>query len=410
MKPTSLITSAFVLTFLNASLVFGQDDFSKALKYSPFAKGSTFYDLSNDLSFNWKKLSNDDVSAGNKNRTSLHLDATYFLVDNIGVGIGISSKRTREKYDDIDNIQTRTLGSVNAMYGRSLSGILNIYGKAAVRGGWDKYKYDYMGSSEESRYNEFGLNFEVGAPFNFKDESGLLVTPFLAYDYGVSKNDDYKDITSGICLGARLNFSLPCASYAHGCDEIEQFSENKYSKGTNVIGGSTLFSFNLGSKNDKYTGDGTYNYDEKYSNAGARIRAEYFHYIINNVAIGGELRLRTSSEKNKDDDSKQSDFSWMVMPQVLGNFPVKGVMHNTFGFIGYGFGMEKQKETNTETSETKYNTSDLTIGLGHNIFLTEGLSLTPIVDYSMYTQKNSDTDIKSERNGFEANFSIRYTF
>jgi hypothetical protein len=410
MKPSRLLNAAVLLPFLNSGLVFGQDEITKVAPVSPFSKGNTFYNMSNDLRFSWKKLSTDDVSQGNRNRFGLMLEATYFLIDNFGIGAGISSEKTREKDDGYDEVEARTLGSINAMYGCPLGGMYNIYGKASFRAGQNKYSYEYQGFSEESKYQEFGMKFEVGAPITVKPNSGLLITPFIAYDYGVSKDDNYKDATSSIYLGTRLNFSLPCASYAHGCDDINRFSENKYSKGRSVLGGSTYLSLNLGSENDKYIGDGSYDYATKYSIFGAKIIADYYYYVIDNLSVGGELRLRGSSDKNKDDDSKESSFSWMLMPQVLGNIPVEGNLNNTFVFVGYGFGMEKDKFTDEESEESNYNNTDLTFGLGYYFFLTDGLALTPIVDYSMFTQKDTDTDIKSKRNGMEANISLRYTF
>jgi hypothetical protein len=413
MKPTSLIPSVFMLTFLNASLVFGQDDYSKVVISTPFAKGNTFWNMSNDLRFSWKKLESNDESAGNRNRFGLGVEGTYFIVDNFGVGIGLSSHKTRTKNGDIEQIEVSTVGSVNAMYGRTIGEIVNIYGKGEFSAGLDKSKYESPGYSQDNKYNEYGLNFEVGTPLTLGKGTGFLVTPFVNYDYLVSKDDSYKDVSSGIKLGTRLNISLPCAAYAHDCDQISAFSENMYSQGTNVIGGSTAFNLQFGTVKSSYIGDDMYNeYENSLSDMCASAEIDYYRYIIDNVALGAELRLRGSGEKDKETDYKQSEFSWMFMPAIQAHLPVEGKLNNSFVYAGYGFGTSKDKTTNTanQTTETKYNNSEISFGVGYNLFMAKSLALVPVINYSMYTRKNNDADTKDTSNGFKARFGIRYSF
>lgn len=416
MKPSTLLKSVLILAFSNVSLAYGQLDnipIPIQVVNLPFAKGNTYMSMSNDLMFSWKKLKANDESAGNRNRFGLHYEGTYFLIDNVGVGIGISSGRTKERNGDSENIEVSTLGSVHAMYGHSLGGIYNIYGKAAVRAGWDKSSSDYPGYSQKDKYKEFGLNFEVGAPLALGKGTGFLVTPFLNYDYGVSKNDDYKDVSSGIFLGTRLNFSLPCDVYAHGCSQMKEFSANMYSKGTNVVGGSTNFMLNLGTVNSKYTGDGMYNdFETTLSDMFFDTRIEYDRYLLNNLALGAEIRLKARGEKDKESDYQQNSFSWMLKPKILANLPLTGDLNNIFGFVGYGFGGSKEKTTNENNNETetKYANSELSFGAGYNLFFAKSFALVPELYYSAYTRKNTGTDNKEQRNGPGLSFSIRHSF
>ena len=413
MKPTSLLKAVPILSFLNANLAFGQDKIATELVNTPFAKGNIYMSMSNDLMFSWKNLKTNDESAGNRNRFGLHYEGTYFFTDHVGVGIGISSGRTKEKNGDAENIESYTIGSVHAMYGQSLGGIYNIYGKASVRAGMDKSAYDYPGYSQENKYKESGLNFEVGTPLALGKGTGFLVTPYLNYDYGVSKNDDYKDVSSGIFLGTRLNYSFPCAAYAHGCSQVKEFSENMYTKGTNVIGGSGIFALNLGTLNSQYIGDDMYEeYDYKLSEMCFETELEYYYYLFNNVALGVEARLRASGEKDKESDYRQNSLSWMVKPKIQANLPFSGELHNTFGFIGYGYGTSKDKSTNENNNETetKYSNTELSIGAGYSLFFARKFALVPEVYYSAYTRKNTDTDVKNQRNGPGVSFSIRHSF
>ncbi len=148
MKTLILTTSAFLLAFLSASHVSGQDDKLDKLKIpveSPFAKGNTLWNLSNDLKFSWKGLESNRESAGNRNRFGLHIEGTYFVADNIGVGMGISSEKTRTRNGDIDEIDVTTMASVNALYGHTIGQLVNIYGRGEFSAGVSKSKYESPG-------------------------------------------------------------------------------------------------------------------------------------------------------------------------------------------------------------------------------------------------------------------------
>ena len=93
MKPTNLLITAFLLTTLNAGLVFSQKVDVTPVAISPFSKGDFYMNMSNDLSFSWMKLKTGDVDEGHQNGFGLHYEGTYFLMDNFGLGIGISSDK-----------------------------------------------------------------------------------------------------------------------------------------------------------------------------------------------------------------------------------------------------------------------------------------------------------------------------
>jgi hypothetical protein len=153
-------------------------------------------------------------------------------------------------------------------------------------------------------------------------------------------------------------------------------------------------------------------YENSLSDMCAFLELEYYRYFFDNIAVGAEFRMRGSGEKDKETDYKQSDFSWMLTPTIQANLPVDGKLNNSFGFVGYGFGGSKDKitGTNNQTNETKYKTSELSFGLGYNLFMAQNLALVPVINYSMYTRKEANSDAKDKRNGVEAGLSIRYSF
>ena len=411
MKPTTIFMSGFTLAILCQGIAYGQFDREIPLSVTPFSKNVTALDLSNnfDMSFLNREFANN--SSGNRNNTGLSLRGTQFIVDNVGVGLEIDIDRRLERTEDIEIITSSTIASFHGVYGNTL-GALNYYAKAAVSVGVDNYKYDSPVFEQDSKKNLFGLDFEVGMPVGFKQGSGFYVTPFVSYNYNVISDDDYKDILSGFNLGTRLNIYLPGSSYAKNFGEVSDFSEDMYSQGTNVIGGNARFNVNFGSESNWYIG-GDEDDEEIGENSyyGGMLKTGYYHYFFDDIAIGGDLMIRTSGNNNKDTDVKQSGFSWKVTPKIQANLPVSGELNNTFFFIGYGFGnsLDKTKYL-AQTTEVKENNTSFDIGAGHNVFFAKGFALVPILNYTRAKSKNTETDVQSERNGIEFIVSMRHAF
>ncbi|MDZ7635626.1 MAG: hypothetical protein U5L72_14820 [Bacteroidales bacterium] len=333
------------------------------------------------------------------------------LIDGFGVGFGIHSDRTKEIIGDTKEISATTLGSVHALYGRSMGGVLNLYGKVEFRGGIDTYNYDSPAIPDETKHSDIGLNLEAGAPIALGNSGGLYFIPYLAYDYNVIKDDEYKDIYSGFTLGTRMSLSLPIESFAGDCDQVRDFSTNMYAQGVNVLGGYSQFNLNF--VGARYLYNGTNGSDEYGSNSisSGLLLGEYYHYLFDNIAIGGELRLKSSGSRDKDTDDKQSSFSWMVKPKIMANLPLEGELNNAFAFTGFGFGTASDKADYFGSSyTTTENRTILFLGAGYNLFLAKGFSMVPTLNYTWFTSKDTETDDKSNRNGIETEVYFRYSF
>ena len=414
MKHNYLLMSGLIPIFLIGGVVYGQNIPIPIDVISPFSKGNSFSELSNNLSIDWNKLKNNDQDAGKRNNFGMMVKGTYFLIDGVGVGAGIDLDRTKEIDGDIEILNSSTIGSLNVMYGRSLSSVLNLYGKAEVRAGVNKYKYQSNLFNQDNKHNEFGLNFEVGAPFTLGNENGFYVTPYMAYDYNTVKDDDWKDTYAGLYLGTRLNMSLPCASFAHDCDQVRDFSDNMYTQGTNVIGGHSRFRINMGTEKYEYIGgNGNGFNDENYSTSGGSLKVEYYRYVVDNVAVGGDFRLMSDKYKSKEDNFEENYFSWMLSPKVQVQVPVTGDLNNLFGFVGFGVGKSKEKfiEEGEPDEEFTDNKSSFTIGAGYNLFFAKSFALVPTISYQNSTTVETDNnDLKRKRSGIEFGFSIRHSF
>lgn len=411
MKAANLLSTGLALAILNSGLAFGQDVKEISTPVSVFSRENILLDLPSDLDFSWITRKSDNSSTSNRNNFGLNYGGTYFPIDNVGVGLGIRSDISKEIIEEIEIRNSSTNGSLHAIYGNSLSSVLNIYGKVAVRKGIDRYEYNSPSYTQDSKSKETGLNFEIGIPVGITG-TGFYATPFIAYDYSVIKNDTYKDKFSGIFMGTKLNLSLSRGSFARNCDQVEEFSDNMYTKGTNVIGGSTRFNVNFGTETNMGSGENGYDGDDVNSSYfGGRIKTEYYRYLFDDIAFGGDFRIRTSGHKNKDTDNNYNNFSWMFMPKLQVNLPVTGKLHNTFGFVGYGLGGSTTTTSSSDqTYETKEKKSSVDLGTGYNIFFAEDFAFVPILNYTWSTSENKETDVKTKSNGVEMSFSIRHSF
>lgn len=418
MKPTLLLLSGFILTLLNTGIVNAQLNTETPTPVSVFNKGNFFTDLSSNIGFDFLTLKTGDVKSGKSNSSGFHYKTTYMLLDGIGVGAGISGSRSKYMPEEINGIEgvdiinSSISGSVNALYGQDISAVLNAYVKAEVRFGRTRYQADYPGSLQDQKQNLFGINLEAGLPWVPFDSNGCVITPVIGYSHSTSKDDYLKDINSGFYFGTRLNMSLPCSHMAHSCDESRAFAENMYSKGANVIGGSSYFMINTGTETNKYTSENGYgDYDTKHNFYGGMFNAEYYRYLFNNFAIGGGTELQVFGQKNKETENKYTDFSWKIKPTVQLNLPVTGELNNTFLFGGVVIGGSKDKSTNQEEiTENKYNSSGFRLGVGHHVFMAKGFSLVPVINFASYTDKNTESDIKNVSSGIETGLSMRYNW
>ena len=414
MKLPQILMLAFTLAFLIPQMVNGQKERERniPLSVTPFSQGITSLDLNNNLDLSFLTRKTENNNAIKIRGSGIHLSATHFLIDNVGVGIGINTDRHRNFRNEIETISSINTGSLHAIYGKSFNEGLNIYTKTAFRGGFDKYKYNSPLYEQDQKRNILGFNWEVGALFDISNGNGAYFNPFISYDYSTSKDEDYKDIYSGLFLGTKLNLSLPCASYAHDCDQVNEFSEDMYTQGTNSIGGGAYFQLNFGNERYRYMGEnGNGSSEPTNSFSSGSLNGEYLRYIYDNIAVGGNLWFQTYGQNDKNSDDKVNSVSWMLTPIIQVNLPVTGTLHNSFGYVGYGIGSSKVKTTYFEnTDETKEKNSSFEIGIGHNIFIANNFALVPKASYKWFGTENTDEETKTTTKGLEFNLSFRQSF
>ena len=409
MKLTFAFRTVFFLVFFPFSVVFGQTAKKSELS-SPFTKGNYMWSAANNF---W--LDQDNVKTpldkGHENSFGFNYSMFYFPGNHFGVGLDFSTSRDKSKFSAYNSLTTSTMVYLDGLYGTSFNDRLNGYVKAGVGIGGNRSQYNSGSYSNDYKYKDMGVNFEVGAPYSMCPNSSVLLTPKVGYEYTQTKGNGYTDKSSGLYFRTGIYTSLPCSSYAHDCDEFDDYSEGEYDQGNNFVGGFSTLGLGFGNANSTGPGGegGTVTTKSSYSNYNFDV--QYFHYIFNNIAVGGTLDYYSSMTNNKTTMTKTNQYNWTFSPQAQFNFPVQGQMHNAFGFLEGGFGSSMYKTDNNGTTTTdKYALSDISAGLGYNLFFTKSYAVTPYVDYRFNMETNKTTKDKTNANGFEAGFTIRHSF
>lgn len=408
MKKSFISVTTFFLVFLSGSFVSGQVEKTQ-VPVSPFSKGDFWFNTGNNFWFDHDNIKFPD-NQGHENSFGLNYNMLYFPADHIGVGLDLATNRDNTKYDMYTSLSSSTMLYLDGLYGSKLNKNANIYVKAGLGLGGERSKDG--STSNENTYNDFGANLEIGAPYSLCNNSSIYFTPRLGYEYTHSSGNNYTDKSSGIYLRTGFIASLPCSAYAHNCDEFDEYSENEYVQGSNFIGGFSTFGFGMGNDKSTYPGESGYQgYTSKSSYSNLTLDVQYFRYIFNNFAIGTTLDLYSSMNKDKDNQSKQSQFNWNFSPQVEANLPVKGSFHNTYGFLEAGIGNSNYKTVSGSfTSTTKDGLSDMSLGVGYNLFFTRSYAFTPYVDYRWNMIKDQSTKATTNVNGVEAGFTLHHFF
>ncbi|NVO20396.1 MAG: hypothetical protein HXX13_11885 [Bacteroidetes bacterium] len=412
MKKIPLSGLLIFLLYFSTSMVHGQA--AKApVPVSPFAKGSYWFNASDNFWFDQDNMKTDGSKSGKENSYGLDLSCLYFPVNHFGVGLSLSSSR-----DHSDGNSTTTLNSFNmlnlqAMYGNTFGKNFNLYFLASVGFGKEKSKQT-SGSytAYDDKYNDMSTYLELGSPIALGSGSGLYFTPALGYEFHQTKNSTYTDKSMGPYLGTSFKVSLPCSSYAHSCSEAKGFSDGLYSSGSSFFGGNTSISLRTGNDNQTKPDGENSSSTFKYSYSEVMFDLQYYHYILNDIAVGAGISFDNYSHNAKDNSTKYHYNYINFSPQVLANIPVEGALHNTFGFLEAGVGASSDKYESQGGSSTtyKYSLSDVTFGLGYNMFFARNFSLSPFIEYRWNTSKDKSSKIKTQANGFEAGFNIRHFY
>jgi len=152
----------------------------------------------------------------------------------------------------------------------------------------------------------------------------------------------------------------------------------QFSQGNFLIGGSTNLS--AGFTTSKVKSGGTTTTNSKTTSFSLQPQAGYF--VIDNLAVGAGLNIRTSTEKDDGSSDKSSESQFSLNPSVRYYFD------KLYGQASIAFGTAKSKDTQgATTTETKYTVGGWSLLGGYAFFLSDAISLEPQVGYASSSLK-----------------------
>ncbi len=370
----------------------------------PYAKGNWQFLFQEYASVNNQQYEYDGEDQGSATEVNLNFGTKYFVADHIAVGLSVMYGA--DKYNSVLDAIYKTNDYMvwgNFTYMRGLSSNISIYGEAAVGFGGLKESYEEDDFEEEDSYSRFGYKFTAGLPIRVARNSPLYFTPQFQYRGITTDYDDGKEKDNRFGLNMRFETYLPCS--AKGWDTNGRWSSDRYRQGQSILGYTTRSGISFGSY--------TFEYDEDYDDEEtdffqAKLEGEYLYYIINNLALGAQVRVNSRSyEYDNGFESSRTVLSFR--PTVEYNMP--GKARNLFIRAGYGFGTDNYtEEYNGNEDEDKIKFTSWGAHLGYNIFMARRISLTPMIGYESRSEKYEDDDEKQTGKGLDFAVGLRYHF
>ncbi len=373
-----------------------------------FSKGSWRFGIFNPLSFNSGSYKADGEKRYNYTDYGFKVSADYFLYDGIGAGLMIKygSEREKDVDDDKDSYSDFMLG-LRLIYGTSLGG-LNLYARTQFGFGSEVNKYTVNDDTEKYTDGILRTGIEFGSAFPLGEDNHITVDPHIGFKYTKYTNRDmtsdvHKD--SELYLGVRLSVNLGCDDVIYDCSNDFEDALERVSKGRNVFEYSNKLDIYTLTHKDEYDfGFGTE--EDKDRENEINLRLSYKRAIFDRVLVGASFSTYTYSYNYlNDDDEVSKGTSFFIGPVVevhpfsqplLGNFFIEGSI---------GIGSSKNKYEDVDgTTEYKYSQFNSDVNIGFDYGLSDFLSLVTRIGLESNTNKNKDTDFKT--NSTDGYFSV----
>jgi len=384
-----------------------------------YSKGTWSYDVNQGFSAKFFSDKRDGDKYGNSVLTHADLWALYFPVNHFAVGLWYDHNRSRDKNTEYKstNISSSNVGYLELMYGRSFGNFnLQAWGAAGI--GQAKYKYEGYETTNTEKDKLFNWMIGLESPFKVASGCNGYVTPGISYESDKGKWDGGDDKYNYFDIYLNLMFFVPTHDYycdiGQGCSAVSE----RYHQGYASLGVSTWIDLSFGNYKSHWedeTGNSTLQMDQSENDFCGSINGYY--YVIDNLAVGAQLKLDTYKYKSNDDavyKTDQSGTAFTFMPQVLYNLPLQGCLNNLFVDAGFGLGVDNSKSTSgSYTTDTKENITQFYAGAGYNYFFTNFLAFTPKIGFESQTNKTKNPDgpdIKDNKSGPTIEIGLNYFF
>ena len=421
MKPYSILLVAIFLLSINH--VAGQQ-LSKDLEKKVsdvtgediYRAGVWNFNLNEVLNVQSETIHVDRFKRGNINYFRGMMEANYFLIDNFGIGAGISFSGYHANSTGpgpllVQNVSNSSVigGNFNLLYGRNIGGIINLTTMATVGGGsYTDFFYRGLIPDGKSNGKFYFLGLFVGSPFQV--QRNIFVTPYLNYEFRHDKQASGDIFTrNSFKFGVNMEFFMGYMDDICDCSDDPYPVSKRYRKGHIILGSGMYGGFQIGTEKTIYDyGDLTYERKEGINNT--YLSGYILYFLMNYLAVGACIDYSGNHENNKDLDYRIGRYQLLFNPMVRYHLPVNNMLTNLFGEGSAGVGFKNNiYDDRTGVSKYKHSLFDWKIGLGYQYNVAEHFSLAPVISYGSTT--NNDTDVKIRHSGFYAgvewNFHIR---
>lgn len=395
MKSTKFLLCVVLIAPL---AVVAQPETNKWINYYPFQKNSWGFPLQRYIDLErYTDFDDDGTKLGHGTDFNLSFDKTYFLARNLGLSLDYCLDWWCEGDDYSGRDWTGKLGVV---YGTRLTDHLNLYGEI---GGIYGRNREEQGNNVD-KYSSSGFYVEAGLPIHL--DNSVFFTPKINWSSVTYNYDDGKEVRNGFGFAAGLESYMGFNDVM--CDHHKGFSlsKDKYTHGNSYFNFQTMGNLRFGNSETTYDNSPL---TSEYDFTNVRVGLNYRNYIADNFALGAKLNYRSRSQEGQNNENTTSSFSFS--PRATYNLPLKNGWNNWFFEGGVGFGSSKNEfQVGTIINEIKYSNFNYGIWTGYNFFFSERLALTAQIGHKWATQKNTDTDVKTETRSLNLEIGTQYNF
>ncbi len=361
-----------------------------------------------NLGISSQKIEVNGNDAGKQSNFLLDVGAHYFVTNGFAVGAELEYGSNTFKNNGNKSVNSTWMAYADLTYGININPEFNLFGRvgAGVGGAVSKYTPN-TGTGNKFTSDLSGFKFMVGAPFRL--DENVFITPEIGWSSTKEKFDGGTQTENGFGLGIGLNSYLRCNGASCASTKAYRTQHTMYDVNRSFLGVTTRGGVSFGDSKTKY--DNNFPNDEqKFSRYD--LSANYNYFVARNLSLGLGANINNSYFKNTMSNFSNSFLGYEFGPNVEFNLPSENrIVNNFFVRAGAAVGGQRyeSKSGNNETV-TKYSTSDIYGGIGHNCFFGRKLSLTMILDYGSSTIKEKDADDKEKLNGLNFSVGIRKYF
>lgn len=346
--------------------------------FSIFKKGTWNFNLNEKLDYKTGRFMYSDRSQS----FSTSLEANYFVINHLGIGLGVSAFSDNFSYNDGGPIETWkneiVSGHVNLLFGTRIGGPVNLTVKATAGLGFKNYYSSYDGSGFIDDYRFYYFKFLAGFPVRI--DRNIFFTPSAGYAY--QKTDKTLiEKKGGAYVDLLFEFYLPCEDARWEFSNARVPVANRFEKGEIHIGSAMIGNLQAGSSEYTYSPEDGW---DRYLFTSVNLTGYALYYIYDNFAIGLTADFWLNRENPEetlptDEDYISQETEFLAGPVIRMHMPIDNMWRNLYGETSISVG-KHYKRTVNDDDVFRYDEGsfDIKVGLGYEFYISERFSLNPM--------------------------------